>query len=95
MFHLPRRLAHRLVIGFERGLARTNFQHKTHIPEEPILAFARRRFAEGHDRLFLGHYHEPRNWRLPEGEVRMLDAWFNSRRVEWIGSEPDSGSAEP
>ena len=37
MFHLPRRLAQRLVVGFERGLARTNFKHKTEIPEEPIL----------------------------------------------------------
>jgi UDP-2,3-diacylglucosamine hydrolase len=94
MFHLPRWLAHRLVIGFERGLARTNFRHKTVIPEEPILEFARRRFAEGYDLLFLGHYHEPRDWHLPEGDVWLLDAWFSSRRVEWIGGEPYTGSAE-
>jgi UDP-2,3-diacylglucosamine hydrolase len=92
MFHLPRRLAQRLVVGFERGLARTNFKHKTEIPEQPILEFARRRFAEGHDMLFLGHYHEPRHWRLPEGDVWLLDAWFSSHRVEWLGDEPYTGS---
>lgn len=94
MFHLPRWLARRLVVGFERGLARTNFKHKTEIPEEPILGFARQRFAEGHDTLLLGHYHEPRHWRLPEGDVWLLDAWFNTHRVEWIGGEPYAGSAE-
>jgi UDP-2,3-diacylglucosamine hydrolase len=94
MFHLPRWLAQRLVVGFERGLARTNFEHKTHIPEEPILGFARRRFAEGHDVLLLGHYHEPRHWQLPEGDVWLLDAWYNTRRVEWLGGAPYSGPAE-
>ena len=94
MFRLPRWLAHRLVIAFERGLARTNFKHKTEIPEEPILEFARRRFAEGHDVLFLGHYHQPRHWRLPEGEVWLLDAWFSSRRVERLDGEPYAPPAE-
>ena len=94
MFHLPRWLAHRLVVGFERGLAKTNFKHKTEIPEEPILEFARRRFAEGYDTLLLGHYHEPRHWRLPEGDVWLLDAWFSSRRVEWLGGEPFCGAPQ-
>lgn len=94
MFHLPRWLAQRLVVGFERGLARTNFKHKTEIPEEPILGFASRRFAEGHDLLFLGHYHAPHHWQLPGGDVWLLDAWFNTRRVEWIGGEPYAGAAE-
>ncbi len=94
MFHLPRRLARRLVAGFERGLAKTNFKHKTEIPEAPILEFARRRLAEGHDALILGHYHEPRHWRLPEGDVWLLDAWFSSRRVEWLGEAPFTGPGD-
>ena len=94
MFHLPRWLARRLVVGFERGLAKTNFKHKTEIPERPILGFARRRFAEGYDALVLGHYHEPRHWRLPGGDVWLLDAWFSSRRVEWLDAPPFSGPAE-
>jgi len=94
MFHLPRWLAHRLVVGFERGLARTNFKHKTEIPEEPILGFARRRFAEGSAVLLLGHYHEPCHWHLPEGDIWLLDAWFSSHRVEWLDGEPYTGAAD-
>jgi hypothetical protein len=94
MFHLPRRLARRLVIGFERGLARTNFKHKTEIPEGPILEFARQRFGEGHDGLLLGHYHEPRHWRLGGGDVWLLDAWFTSQRVEYLGAAPYSEAAD-
>ena len=94
MFHLPRWLARRLVVGFERGLAKTNFKHKTEIPEGPILGFARRRLGEGHDALILGHYHEPRHWRLPEGDVWLLDAWFNSRRVERLDEAPYARPAE-
>ena len=38
----------------------------------------------GHDVLLLGHFHEPRQLRVAGGEVRLLDAWFRSRRVEWL-----------
>jgi len=84
MFHLPRVLARRFVHGTERRLADTNFKHKQRIPEEAIRAYAARRFAEGHDRLLLGHFHEPRSWQVAGGEIRLLDAWFNSRRLEWL-----------
>ena len=46
---------------------------------------AERRLADGHDVLLLGHFHDARSWRVAGGEVRMLDAWFRSRRVEWLG----------
>lgn len=84
MLHLPRRLAHRLVHGTESRLAETNFRHKQRIPEGAICAYADRRFAEGYDRLLLGHFHEPRTWERPGGTVRLLDAWFASREVEWL-----------
>ncbi|MCL4839940.1 MAG: hypothetical protein KJ058_18465, partial [Thermoanaerobaculia bacterium] len=69
----------------ERALARTNFRHRLRIPEEAILEYGARRLAEGHDLLLLGHFHEERRWRLPEGEIWLLEAWFRSRRVEWLG----------
>jgi hypothetical protein len=40
--------------------------------------------ASGHDVLMLGHFHEPLSWGVAGGEVRILDAWFNSRAVEWL-----------
>lgn len=82
---LPRRLARRMVRSTEAGLSRTNFKHKVRLPEGVIRAYGERRLAEGHDVLLLGHFHEARRWPVPGGEVRLLEAWFKSRRVEWFG----------
>jgi UDP-2,3-diacylglucosamine hydrolase len=84
VFHTPRRFAQRMVHSTERRLSRTNFKHKIAVPEAAIRAYAERRLAEGHDVLLLGHFHEPRTWRVPGGEVRLLDAWFRTRSVEWV-----------
>ncbi|MEM8961885.1 MAG: UDP-2,3-diacylglucosamine diphosphatase [Acidobacteriota bacterium] len=78
---LPGALARRAVGSTERQLSRTNFKHKSNLPEEAIVRYGRRRLAEGWDVLLLGHFHEPRTWRVEEGEIRLLDAWFNDRTV--------------
>lgn len=83
--NIPRGLAHRMVRSTEQRLSQTNFKHKVRLPEEAIRGYAERRLAEGHDVLLLGHFHEPRVWPVAGGEVRLLDAWFKSRRVEWLG----------
>lgn len=85
MLHLPRQVARRLVGVTEEQLAKTNFKHKTNIPELVIRSYASRRFQEGFDVLLLGHFHEARRWSLENGEIRLLEAWFTSRRVEWFG----------
>ena len=82
---LPRKLAHRLVASADQKLANTNFKHRAKIPEAAIRAYAEKRLAEGHDVLLLGHFHEPRTWQVQGGEIRLLEAWFTSRRVEWLG----------
>jgi UDP-2,3-diacylglucosamine hydrolase len=82
--NLPRALAHRLLHGTEKKLAQTNFKHRTEIPEEAIRRYGERRLAEGFDELILGHFHEPRTWEVAGGTVRLLEAWFTSRRVEWF-----------
>jgi UDP-2,3-diacylglucosamine hydrolase len=84
MLRLPRTLARRLVHGTERRLAGTNFRHKKDLPEAAIRRYGERRMAEGFDRLLLGHFHEPATWTVAGGEVRLVDAWFNTRRVEWV-----------
>ena len=81
---LPAGAAARLAAATERRLARTNFKHKVAIPEEVIRAYGGRRLAEGYDLLILGHFHEPRRWLVPGGEIRLLDAWFRSRAIEWF-----------
>lgn len=85
MKHLPRPLARRMLHGTERKLSGTNFKHKQRIPEEALRAYGERRLAEGHDVLLLGHFHEPHRYRVEGGEVRLLDAWFRSRRIEVFG----------
>jgi len=87
--HLPRPLAHRLVHGTEKKLAQTNFKHRRAIPEAAIRRYAERRLGEGHDELVLGHFHEPRTWEVSGGTVRLLEAWFSSRRVEWYHDAAD------
>lgn len=83
---VPRPIAAGLIHSTERRLARTNFKHKVRIPEEVIRRYAEQRLAEGHDILVLGHFHQPRRWRVGDGEVRLLEAWFNTRRLEWVGN---------
>ncbi|MEP7013750.1 MAG: metallophosphoesterase [Acidobacteriota bacterium] len=82
---LPRRLAHKMVSSTDRRLANTNFKHRAALPEDAIRTFAERRLAEGNDVLLLGHFHEERTWPVEHGEVRLLEAWFKSRRVERFG----------
>jgi UDP-2,3-diacylglucosamine hydrolase len=83
---IPRRLARRFVTSTEQRLSTTNFRHKVRIPEAVLQAYGERRLAEGYDVLLLGHFHEPRTFRVAGGEVRLLEAWFSNRRVEWLGA---------
>jgi len=93
VMQIPRGLAHKMVHSTERRLSQTNFKHKARIPEEAIRSYAERRMTEGYDVLLLGHFHEARKWQIAGksgqtgGEVRLLEAWFSSRRVEWFGGE--------
>jgi UDP-2,3-diacylglucosamine hydrolase len=82
---VPRGIARRLVDSTEERLSRTNFRHKVAIPEDHLRRYGERRLAEGYDVLLLGHYHEERRWRVAGGEVRLLAAWFASRRIERLG----------
>lgn len=83
MHNLPSPVARAAVHQTEHQLAKTNFKHKTHIPEKVILDYARRRLGTDYDVLILGHFHEPRTWQVNGGEVHLLDAWYRSQRIEW------------
>jgi hypothetical protein len=82
---LPEPVVSRVVDRTEKKLSRTNFKHKARVPEEAIRRYGERRLAEGHDVLLLGHFHEPHTYTVKGGELRLLDAWFRSRRVERFG----------
>lgn len=82
--HVPKRFAQRLVRSTEERLSYTNLEHKRQIPEEVVRRYGETRLSEGHDVLLLGHFHEPRCFQVSGGRVRILDAWFESRRLEWL-----------
>lgn len=81
---LPGPLARWIMLATERRLARTNFKHRQGVPEDSLIRYAGQRFREGHDILYLGHFHEPHTWHLKAGEVRVLDAWFHDNQIEWL-----------
>lgn len=88
VFHLPTPIARWALETTEAGLAQTNFKHRSGLPEEAVSRYAERRLAAGFDVLLLGHFHMPCSWPVEGGEVRTLDAWFNTRSVEWIEETP-------
>jgi UDP-2,3-diacylglucosamine hydrolase len=82
---LPAFLARRVIHGTERRLAGTNFRHKIHVPERALRDYAAGPLRAGHDVVLFGHYHDPVEWSLPGGEARVLEAWFHTHRVHWLG----------
>jgi UDP-2,3-diacylglucosamine hydrolase len=84
ILNLPGPLARRAVHSTERHLAQTNFRHRKRLPEAAIRRYGERRLAEGYDQLLVGHFHEPHTYDLTHGQVRLLDAWFRGRRVEFF-----------
>lgn len=81
---LPRGLARRVVYSTEERLSQTNFKHKVEIPERVLREYGESRLAMGSDVVLLGHFHEPRSYAVAGGEVRIVDAWFNDRHIEWL-----------
>ncbi len=81
---LPGPLAHFLATSTERRLADTNFEHKIRVPDQVLIRFAETRLEEGYDEVLLGHFHQPRRFELEGGVLRLLDAWFNTREIEWL-----------
>ncbi len=92
MLGLPKGIAESLIHRAENTLSKTNFKHKSRIPEEVLLAYGRRRLSEGYDELLFGHFHEPRDWVVPEGKIRILDAWCTTRAIEWITGDAQEPS---
>jgi UDP-2,3-diacylglucosamine hydrolase len=91
---IPASLARLIVDSTERRLSRTNFRHRRRLPEAAIRRYAERRLAEGHDVLLLGHFHVAKAWPVPGGQVRLLEAWFKTRAVEWLPLEEGAPAAD-
>ena len=53
-------------------------------PDEVLVRYAAERMPEGYDEILLGHYHQPRSYEVGGGTLRLVDAWFNTREIEWL-----------
>lgn len=96
MGRVPRRFARHLVRSADERLSQTNQRHKRDIPRQVICRYAEERLAgHSHDVLLLGHFHEERRWEVEGGRVWLLDAWFHSRRVEWLGEDAPAEPGPP
>jgi UDP-2,3-diacylglucosamine hydrolase len=84
---IPGRLARAIVSETEARLYRTNFRHKSYLPEAALLAEARRARAAGYGRLLVGHFHVDRVLESGEGIVQVLPAWLEERRHAEIGPD--------
>ncbi len=83
-FGLPAPMAHYLAERTERRLAGTNFKHKIRVPDDVLIRYAEERLPEGYDEILLGHFHQPRSYEVEGGVLRLVDAWFNTREIEWL-----------
>lgn len=77
---VPKELGNRFVWKVEGRLYRSNFKHKSKLPEEIIRRYAARRFREGINVLLLGHFHRPWVDESAGGRIEILPAFVEERR---------------
>jgi UDP-2,3-diacylglucosamine hydrolase len=77
---VPKEAGNRFVWKVEARLYRSNFKHKSKLPEQIIRTYAARRFREGIDVLLLGHFHKPWVDESAGGRIEILPAFVEERR---------------
>lgn len=77
---LPGSVARAIVRRTEARLYRTNFKHKSRLPEAQLLEEGRRARRAGYDEVLVGHFHVERLLQGPDGVARILPAWLEERR---------------
>ena len=77
---IPGPVARAIVAETEKRLYRTNFRHKTRLPEEELRAEGRRARQAGYDRLLVGHFHVERLLESPDAVTHVLPAWLEERK---------------
>ena len=77
---VPGPMARAIVAKTEARLYRSNFRHKCVLPEEALLAEARRAQAAGYDQVLVGHFHVARVLSSPGGVAQVLPAWLEERK---------------
>jgi len=84
---LPGPLARAVVAKTEARLYRTNFKHKSALPERCLLEEGRRARRAGYDELLVGHFHVERALEGADSFVRVLPAWLEERKHAEIAED--------
>ncbi len=72
----------KVVESFKQRLKKTNIKFRLHLPLEEFEFFAKSRFAEGIDTIFVGHFHqEYRYFNRELKELYVLPDWFSTQKV--------------
>ena len=68
--------------SIKRGLKKTNANFRMQLPKAEIEDFARARFAEGANVIFIGHFHMQYHYRSRDAkELHILPDWFSTQKV--------------
>ena len=84
---LPGPVARSIVARTEARLYRSNFKHKSVLPERHLLEEGRRARRAGYDELLVGHFHVERALEAPGASVRVLPAWLEERKHAEIAED--------
>jgi len=77
---MPGGLARAIVRKTEAKLYRTNFRHKSKLPDAHLAEEGRRARRAGYDELLIGHFHVEKRFDTPEGVAYILPAWLEERK---------------
>jgi hypothetical protein len=72
-------------------LKHTNPLFRRHLPKQQLEAFAKARFEEGAQRVFVGHFHRPYRYHDPQGRtLHTVPDWFENQTITRF--DPDTGN---
>jgi UDP-2,3-diacylglucosamine hydrolase len=75
----------------KHALKQTNIEFRLGLPHPEIEAFAKARFRQGADIIFVGHFHQEYSWFDQESKaLYALPDWFSSRKVTLFQHDPRS-----
>ena len=72
----------RITHSIKHRLKKTNSKFRLQLPKAQLEDFAKARFAEGIQVIFMGHFHQQYLYRNPDAkELHVLPDWFSTQKV--------------
>jgi UDP-2,3-diacylglucosamine hydrolase len=82
--------------SLKKGLRKTSKEYRLQIPWDDIKFFADKRFAEGVNTIFMGHFHQENSYRNQESKkIHLLPDWLGTQKVTLFQKNPLKISIRP